>query len=825
MSSAKSQTDPSPDFPEWIKDDLTKSGLSSQLIQEMGVTPVKDKDHLKSLIGFAFEDSQSILQASNAYVIPYPDGEYNRVKLRFPIKGVKYFSPAKEKESDAFRFYYLPAEASKLKKPGGFLIFTEGEKKTAKLTNEIRNIDMNSTAVGFSGVTMWRKCPWDMIRLKDRQIYIAFDSDMAVNHDVFNQTISLFLFLRKHGAIVKVLAWNQEYKGIDDYLVSQKAPTIALRNLMDAAVYNPFALSQMSTNSLLSIAKSLGYSKVQVKELFSTFDLESEFNIDLEIFLELFQDAVKKDKAQEKAKKQETATKYYEHDNKTYVPGDFAEVEVAGFTMEFMTKIEDTDGHVSYVCQIQSAMEKKTVDIPSKLLLASPASFRDTITQYGLFRYNITDIFGHNRFMAYLEAKRTIPHKKKSQYIGMLEGCFLGHDYVVSENGVKIPIQDSGYIAPKDGKKIMIGKGEASAFCNTLQKIQTILETQAWKLIGFTVASLFSRPIIQEFGFFPLLFLYGKHETGKSAMAEWCKAMFGAHRIENFNINSTQKAFQRACAKYCGIPIFLNEYRSNEPNNTLLCSLYDREGYGRAKKDNTLDIDQMEVNATLGVISTQNIIGTKAEDVISRVVQIDTNESKYNEESFLFLQENMEQFSYFVSYCLEQINPTVLLESIRVEIKAIRQEMKGYKDRIVKNHAIISSAYNILVEAVQRSFGQTCLKNVDSILIIDGIYKQQDSTKASDLGMTFLTTLTAMVRNKRIESDIAKIDQTEEEEILVFSLRDSLPFVRAQGKLSEVGISDEKTIGSSLKLLGATSHRGFDLGQHKLTVWMWKIQY
>lgn len=57
---------------QWIFEDLKKSGLNDSTIEEMGVKEVKGKDELKEYINFASIQGQSIPQATQTYLLPYP---------------------------------------------------------------------------------------------------------------------------------------------------------------------------------------------------------------------------------------------------------------------------------------------------------------------------------------------------------------------------------------------------------------------------------------------------------------------------------------------------------------------------------------------------------------------------------------------------------------------------------------------------------------------------------------------------------------------------------------------------------------------------------
>jgi len=116
-------------------DDLRRSGLSDNIIQEMRIEEVKGPkslERLNEVLGFSHIDKQSILQMTECYLIPYPCPDFTRVKLHYKIEGAKYLSPKKSHIDTAFHLYFLPEEQEKLSKQKYALIITEGEKKTAK---------------------------------------------------------------------------------------------------------------------------------------------------------------------------------------------------------------------------------------------------------------------------------------------------------------------------------------------------------------------------------------------------------------------------------------------------------------------------------------------------------------------------------------------------------------------------------------------------------------------------------------------------------------------------------------------------------------------
>ncbi len=842
---------------KWVCDDLKKSGLSEATINEMKITEIKGgkegKERLKALLGFSSIEKQEILRLTEVYQIPYQQtGNFSRVKLRAKVEGRKYLSPTKEKlealQESAFHAYYLPEEAQKLSNKQGFIVLTEGEKKSAKITQELRKIDSLSTAIGFSGVTMWSQSPiWQSVRFAGKEFLIGFDADWRENTDVQNQILSLWLFLRSKKAIPKIMDWPlTEGKGIDDYLVAKEEkqgvqPEKALKALIEAAKENPFELFDKETIQLEKFAElaakhslSLQLAKPRLQEIWAKLKLESFFQAGFAEFFGYVKAYKQQQKQQQKHESQEKEKEIFEQKNRTFIyrqaKDEIVPFEIAAFTMQISKKIEDDSGAISWIAELSSESDKQEIEIAGTVL-GNIAQFRDSIMSRGAFFYHITDTATHNQLLMFVLKKNEVQHIKKTGYLGMIEEGYLAHNALVKRNGEVVDVKACGILPPmqdKNRKMIVCGEGKKENLVQIVKNMYAILKDQSWIALGFAVQSLFSDILFKEFYFSPILFLYGKHESGKSCLARWISAFLACHKILNFfNINSTQKAYQRAGAKFKNGIVVLNEFRSNEQNNTMLCSLFDREGYTRAKKSNDFEMESGEINANFIVVSTQNLIGNKAEDALSRIVEINTDLNKRDTESFSWLQDNQDSFSCFISHCLKHIKPDLLIRNFKANVSQMRKIASNCEDRILQTHTLLYSCYNALLESLLESESE---QEIESLFVrLEDVSKtimhQTETTKASDLGQTFLGISIALVRNKKIDASIAKItaDNTGEE-TLVFSLADILTFVRQQGKSSEVSISDERTIAKALISLGCERKNGCrELGSKKMT-WFWRIK-
>jgi|GEM_PF-4895526 len=321
----------------WILKDLQKSGLSDETIVEMGIEELKGvhgTERLKDVLGFSHIDNQGILQISDGYLIPYPCPDFARVKLRIKIGDARYLSPKKGVSDSAFHLYFLSGDKDKIPKAKYGLLLTEGEKKAAKLAQELRILDgrKKAVAVGIPGITMWRDCPeWKGLRLSGRDVYLCFDSDFRENPDVEYQMVANFLWMRKNKANVKVITFD-EAKGIDDYLVMKEekegcSAEKVLTALLDKATENVFdLLSHVNCYKLVDAMVSNFYSTEDASAIWDEFGLKKKYGVTFATFKDLLLKAYKKNREKNEGDKNHPAWIELNKDEKPKViPGIVAD--------------------------------------------------------------------------------------------------------------------------------------------------------------------------------------------------------------------------------------------------------------------------------------------------------------------------------------------------------------------------------------------------------------------------------------------------------------------------------------------------------------------
>lgn len=243
----------------WIKDDLKKSGIEPDLQKKLGIWELKKDEEVLNILGYSDcpkGSGNKLLYQTNAYAIPYPDG-YIRIKLEKKIGDRKYLSPDKEKEPNTGHIFYIKDYEERLKKKG-IVIWTEGEKKTACIQQWLdKEGYKNAIAIGFPGVTMWRKCLEKItattLTFSGRKHYIAFDYGdiQAENQDVQREAFAFWLeLIRRKSISASFFSWPDGYKGIDDYLSVQEKNSSPIKMLLEESTASPWDFLTLLQNPI-----------------------------------------------------------------------------------------------------------------------------------------------------------------------------------------------------------------------------------------------------------------------------------------------------------------------------------------------------------------------------------------------------------------------------------------------------------------------------------------------------------------------------------------------------------------------------------------------
>ena len=226
---------------------LVDSAIKPEIARERGYRTILTK---RELGRYGFSPSQ---QSTPALLIPLfgPQGQLVSYQIRpdnlclkgDPAKPIKYETPAgaqtridvplslsKKSIVQNNEPYFDTSEVpAPITNPAIPLFITEGARKADAA------VSIELCCISLPGVWGWRGAndasgliaspDWEYIAIKNRSVYVAFDSDLMINHHVHAALHRLQPFLTDRGAVVRFIYLppgpNGEKTGLDDFIAAQ----------------------------------------------------------------------------------------------------------------------------------------------------------------------------------------------------------------------------------------------------------------------------------------------------------------------------------------------------------------------------------------------------------------------------------------------------------------------------------------------------------------------------------------------------------------------------------------------------------------------------
>ncbi|TEB13398.1 hypothetical protein [Pelotomaculum propionicicum] len=241
-------------------------------------------------------------------------------------------------------------------------------------------------------------------------------------------------------------------------------------------------------------------------------------------------------------------------------------------------------------------------------------------------------------------------------------------------------------------------------YVNHLDIIDKIKESvggyQAYVAAGWVVATILSNPIFEEFKCFPILFVHGKRESGKSTFMRWIMNFFGIE-TEGIGLAETSQNFiARALSYYSSLGVWFDEYR-NEPKVTAKDGFF-RSAYNRqyAGKGTTTAFQTrgFDVSGTIA-ISGEEL--PRDNGLFTRCVILQMSAYKRSREHYDWLNQNSHTFSGLTYYVImewfyDDRKVQMVIKNIK-DLKAVLIK-KGISDRTAENWAICAGAFDAVIK-------------------------------------------------------------------------------------------------------------------------------
>ncbi|MGD1319549.1 DNA primase [Chryseobacterium sp. 2R14A] len=406
--------------------------------------------------------------------------------------------------------------------------------------------------------------------------------------------------------------------------------------------------------------------------------------------------------------------------------------EISNFSIEIVQHMQDEKFPMKLikVCNVYGI--EKIFDVKSDFI-NTLQSFKNVVTAYGNFFFS-GSAANHESLLKYLFDK--MGNGRKIDILGWQpEGFWVwnnkviipgDHEEILNKEGLFKYNNESYYIpsANKNYEKNMFAFGPQKKFksiqsevttANYFNQVYKVHRTHAITGILFGVASLFQDIIVNNTGFFPILFYFGPASTGKDNLGEAIQSLLGVPQtaIQLEGGASTIKAQIREFSQFNNGISQLSEYKRGNPQlDGVLKGLWDRRGYKRGSLESRVATDEIPILSS--TILTGNDY-PDAEALITRCLWEEMKVQEFDETAKIEYNKLKDIIKKGVSgisdYFINRRNyfEESFLEIYRSNINLLN-DLDAFKDttsRIISNLSVILSIYNLFEKENFFPFGQS----------------------------------------------------------------------------------------------------------------------
>ena len=212
-----------------------------------------------------------------------------------------------------------------------------------------------------------------------------------------------------------------------------------------------------------------------------------------------------------------------------------------------------------------------------------------------------------------------------------------------------------------------------TAFLNALY--DNIGGYEGWLAYGFVIASAYANEIFEKYGFFPFLFITGKHQSGKNVLANILLTSMGISETEMESLPAMRSSvgMLRKISYFSNLWVWLDEYRATNRHsiNDLLRNIYNRVGRTTGIKS-SFGTHRYPIRAIVGISGEHQ---PQDPATRSRCVFVKLSGSRRNDQAFTAIRDMMPQLSGIFFWIIR-----------KKDSEAVRQVLSGIED--IKAHFI-----------------------------------------------------------------------------------------------------------------------------------------
>lgn len=346
-------------------------------------------------------------------------------------------------------------------------------------------------------------------------------------------------------------------------------------------------------------------------------------------------------------------------------------------------------------------------------------------------------------------------------------GIFCTHSgtFFTADNALRIPYKNKIIVCPTGSQQVMPPQ---------LRQVEPTTKhflTETFRLwesfngalnirttIGYAVACVFSREIMEKLRGVPMLFKFGVRGTGKSTSMDWFMGLFGYRdgNRQSISKQNTIKGLNRRMTLPRSFPFFLDDYRNKDGNSNVpdmtssFLNWYQRIGTGRAEFSNDQSTIDTHMKACVVMTGNDKPIDPAA---LSRLIILNFNRHIKNEQlkNVRKIADHTERLSEFLALLLQQYDQVRKTFFDFLEIHRDFLSSKNFEGRTVNNWSIILAGVECM-KILLPALGWHQEMDAYREEVIKAIRKEQDLEHSQSKLIEFFDTLNYYAAEKKPQS-------------------------------------------------------------------------
>jgi DNA primase len=437
---------------------------------------------------------------------------------------------------------------------------------------------------------------------------------------------------------------------------------------------------------------------------------------------------------------------------------DQTEVAVSNFELTIENNIYTADGE----CRREVTLENDVGDRVSRAVFEGEhfshyQAFRKRCLGLGNFQFTGTQT--DLQHIVGLETAREIGKKVyQPDHVGWVKGgdIYLFGNCGVSKTGERLAVDDDGviWLGLTGYQAISLQQGADEDRAVGIPRLwpedtdpEALIKSIEENFGGYMgvrlacswlIATLFSHQLSTLYGSaFPMLFVSGQAESGKSTLCRWLSAMAGVQTEGNSYWSGTLVGFQRSIAYYSSLPLWLDEFRNSNEN-----SIRAKEGFFRSAYDGQMSLKGLRQAFGVRGATVRGRLMVSGQDTPSdlalqqRCVTIRLSH-KNRGEQYADLNARVEQFSGIIPPLVKRF--AARRAAVVKAVHTMREHLRncGLDDRTAITYAIVVGTYDGLIKENDKQFLDFCVTHAKES------FAEKESEKPSKMFLEGILTLKA----------------------------------------------------------------------------------